>query len=95
MPWGEDSVPRRNAHVVWREVEDEIYVCSPDGETMHTLNSVAADIWRAIDGQNTVRDIAELLVAAYEVDPDTLWDDLNEYLDKLYENNLISGIDLG
>lgn len=91
--WRGEELPVRRPKVAWREVDDEIFVCSPDGEVMHTLRGVAADIWRAIDGQNSVQDILELLLAAYEVDRATLAGDLAECLSNLEEKSLISSVD--
>ena len=36
-------IPQHNPDVVCREVDDLIYLCSPEGEAMHTLDLVAAD----------------------------------------------------
>jgi hypothetical protein len=91
--WGPQAVPRRNDEAVWREVEDEIFVCSPDGETMHTLREVAADIWRACDGTNSVTDINALLLEAYEVEPDVLSADLEACLGDLAARDLLRGLD--
>ncbi|MHB8078486.1 MAG: PqqD family protein [Candidatus Krumholzibacteriia bacterium] len=87
------AVPRRNEEAVWREVEDEIFVCSPDGETMHTLREVAADIWRACDGANSVADIHALLLEAYEVEPAVLRADLEACLGDLATRDLLRGLD--
>jgi hypothetical protein len=84
-----NAVPFRNQDLITREVEDEIYICSDDGETMHVLADVAADIWQACDGAQTVGDIEELLLAAYDVDPETLAADLVEYLEDLQAKKLI------
>lgn len=87
--WEPQSIPQRNNEAVWREVDDEIFVCSPDGEIMHTLSEVAADIWRACDGENSVADINALLLEAYEVEPDRLRADLNACLDDLMTRKLL------
>ena len=87
--WRLDSIPKRNDEAVWREVDDELFICSPNGETMHTLRDVAADIWRACDGQNSVGDIVQLLVEAYEVDPETLRADLAACLADLSNRDLL------
>jgi hypothetical protein len=82
-------VPQPNEEVVVKEVDDEIYICSADGETMYTITDVGADIWRACDGVNTVGDIAELLLAAYDVNGETVAEDLESYLSDLAEKKLI------
>ena len=83
------AMPRRNEDLVARETGEEIYVCSADGQTMYTLTEVAADIWRACDGQQTIDDIAELLLMAYEIDRETLLADLQSCLEDLESKKLI------
>ena len=89
MTWELDAVPARVDKAAWREVGEEIWVFAADGETVHTLNSVAADVWRACDGQNTVGDIAELILLGYEVDRQTAITDLVECLGALEDQGLI------
>lgn len=56
---------------------------------MYTLRDVSADIWRAIDGANSVADIRDLLLAAYDVDTATVTRDLAECLEYLESKSLI------
>ena len=84
-----EAVPRHSQDVDVREEEDEIFVCAADGDTMYTISAVGADIWRAIDGTNTVGDILELLLVAYEIDRETVLKDLEDYLGLLEEKKLI------
>ena len=85
-----ETIPRRNEEAEWREVEEEVYICSIDGETMFSITGVGADIWRVCDGEHTVAEIAELLLTAYEVDRDTLEKDLAEFLDDMKAKGLIT-----
>ncbi len=89
MAWGLEAIPRRTQGAAWREVDDEIYICSEDGEVLYTLSPVAADIWRACDGRNTVRDITELLLAAYDVESGRLSADLADCLADLEGKGLL------
>jgi hypothetical protein len=84
-----NSKPRRNEKTVWREEEEEIYICSEDGQTLYTLAEVGADIWRACDGEHTFAEITELLMAAYEVDEETLTGDMKAFFSEMKSNGLI------
>ncbi|MFH1844023.1 MAG: PqqD family protein [bacterium] len=84
-----DAVPQHQAEIVTREIDDEIYICSADGETMFTITTVGADIWRACDGSHSVSEIVEILIAAYEVDRETVERDLEAYLTDLETKQLI------
>ena len=85
-----DALPRRHPDVLFREVDEEVYLCAADGATMYTLTDVGADIWRVCDGSRSVRDIAEHLLEIYEIDRETLQRDLEEFLGVLHERNLVS-----
>jgi hypothetical protein len=89
VPWELEAIPTRAGQVAWREVDCEVYVFAADGETVHTLSAVAADIWRACDGRNRVKDIADLILASYEVDRATATSDLMECLEALERKGLI------
>jgi hypothetical protein len=89
VTWEFEAIPARAGKVAWREVDDEIYVFAADGETVHTLSAVAADIWRACDGSSRVEEIVERILQAYDVDRATATADLIECLDSLERKGLI------
>jgi len=82
--------PIRNEDVVWREDEEDIFICSADGELIFSISDVGADIWLACDGQLTISDITELLIAAYDIDQETLAKDLVEFLLEMKAKDLVS-----
>ena len=89
MTWEDAAVPARADQIAWREVGDEVYVFATEGDAVHTLSAVAADIWRACDGRNRVCDIADLIVQAYDVDRQTAVADLVDCLAALEQKGLI------
>ena len=98
-----DRIPRRNDELVWRSGrqgagegsetarsdEDEVYICSADGETLFTLADVAADIWHACDGRRDVAAIVDLLLESYEVARDELEGDVAAFLADLEARGLL------
>lgn len=87
---GPDALPRHSPEVVFREVDDEVYLCAADGSTMYTLSEVGADIWRASDGTRTVREIVHHLLEIYDIDQQTLQQDVEEFLALLRDRKLLS-----
>jgi len=65
------NIPRRRTDLNARLVEDEVVVLDRKADQVHQLNQTASFIWERCDGRSTPRDIAEQLVEAFEVDPDT------------------------
>ncbi len=85
-----DMVPQRNIEVVWREDDEDVFICSTDGETIFSITAVGADIWRVCDGTHTIAEITELLLTAYDIDRDILEKDTEEFLLDLKAKELVS-----
>jgi hypothetical protein len=75
--------------LVWREVDGEVVIISPDNKSMHTLNDVGSRIWTFLDGENNLADILAVLSAEYEGTGDAAKKDLVEYLENLRQLNLL------
>jgi hypothetical protein len=84
-----DLKPSRNAGVTWREEEEDVFICSEDGQTLFTITSVGADIWRICDGEHSLGEMAELLVAAYDVDRETVDRDIQDFLTDMKSRGLV------
>ncbi len=56
-----------------------------DLECIYVLNETAATIWELIDGQRSVRELKEMLLAEFEVSPAAAEADLIEILMQLQE----------
>ncbi len=71
-------VIQRQHEVAWRLIDGEAVVITPVDSTMHSLNDTGTRIWEAIDGQRSLKEVAQVLAAEFEVDrdraqKDTLW----------------------
>jgi hypothetical protein len=63
--------PRRRSDVSARLVDGETVVLDRRADLVHQLNQTASFIWHQCDGQRTAREIADQVVDAFDVDPDT------------------------
>lgn len=84
------TIPFRTNQVVWQESDKDIIIRSTRNGTEYSVQNVGADIWLVCDGENSFADIVELLLAAYEVDRDTLQRDLTIFLTDLQTKGLIN-----
>lgn len=69
---------QRQKDVAWRMIDGEAVIITPSDSTMHTLNDVGTRIWELMTGTRTLREVAGVLCAEFEVDleraeKDTLW----------------------
>jgi hypothetical protein len=73
-----DAKVRRQKDVAWRMIDGEAVIITPADSQMHTLNDVGTRIWELITGDRTLREVALVLCAEFEVEKDraekdTLW----------------------
>lgn len=76
--------------VLWQEVGDEIVLLDVEGGEYHGLNDVGSTIWRALQEHPDVSSAYEHLCGTYEVDPDVLCKDLDEFIRRLVGMGLLS-----
>lgn len=85
---GLDTVISRSPDVVTRKTGNE-YVLVPvtsniaDMNSVYTLNETGAFIWEQIDGEKTVKEIVEALIAEYDISGETANNDVFEFIDDL------------
>ena len=73
-----ESKIQRQKDVAWRMIDGEAVIITPSDSTMHTLNDVGTRIWELMTGTRSLREVAGVLCAEFEVDreraeKDTLW----------------------
>ena len=83
------TVPRRNEDVTWREEDGDIFIGTADGQSLFSLTSVGADLWRLSDGKSDLEHIEAQLIGKYDIDTVTLHSDVMEFLNELKSNALI------
>ena len=83
--------------VVYREIAGEAILVPirrkvADMDSVYTLDSVGADIWKLIDGERTVPDILVALLGEYDVEADVLSRDLDEFVEQLESVGAIKAV---
>ncbi|HYC87730.1 MAG TPA: PqqD family protein [Thermoanaerobaculia bacterium] len=91
------SVFRRSDDVVCRAVGRESILVPIRNNVgnldfVYTLSPVAARIWSLLDGVRTADEVAEAIMAEYEVDRDTVMADLAELVSDLAGVSLLSRV---
>jgi GeoRSP system PqqD family protein len=78
------DAPIKNPRVAARIVEEEALVVVIDQKQLHALNRVGTRVWELCDGRS-VDEIAEVLVAEFEVEGDTAQRDVRDFVRELRE----------
>ena len=86
----------RDPDFVHRRIVDEVILVPiarnfGDLESIFTLNDVGARIWELLDGDRSVDEIIEMIVAEYVVDRETAGGDVAEFLDQLEHIGAVKG----
>jgi len=78
---GPDSVPRRPLHARTRRFRDKVFI-AVDNESAE-LSDTAAVIWTSVDGSRTIRDIAAVVQADYDVAEELALADVLEFVSEM------------
>ena len=83
-----DQPIQRDPRVVWRAFDEEIAIVAPWAGQVHTVSEVGARCWELADGR-TFQQIMEVLLEEFDVEPNELRNDLEEFLDELDKRKLL------
>ena len=76
--------------VVARTVGDEMILLDLETGTYFTLNSIGAIIWRGLETSVSFETMATAIVEQYEVDAVTALADIDEYVEQLIAEGLVT-----
>jgi len=63
---------------------------NPETGSFFGLNQLAGECWEFIDGQKSIEDIIAILLKEYEVQLDTLRNDIQTLIQKMEDKGLIT-----
>ena len=73
-----------------QEVDGEMVLLDMESENYFGLDSVGSSIWSAIEKYDGIlKDVYESLLQEYDVEPEVLQKDLDDFIQKLQENSLV------
>ena len=84
-----NSIVKRRDDVRWRVMGDEAVVLQQTQAEVLVLNPVGLRVLELIDAERTVQDLLTTLAAEYDVEPDTLRQDVLAYLLELEDANVL------
>jgi hypothetical protein len=76
-----DTVGPPHSEVLQEEVDDEVLLLDSRTGKYFSLNRTAGDVWRLADGQMSADQIVAALAVAYQVEPNTIRNEVNEIID--------------
>ena len=82
--------PVPHPQVAARVVDGEAVIILADSGEVNVLNPVGTRIWELTDGARTVQQIADTIVAEYDVTPEAALQDVTEFLQTLADANMLT-----
>ncbi len=84
------KIPQIVSNLIWRQVDENTVVVSPQSGEMRVLNGVGSTIWQLLAEKKNPDDIIAHLVAHYAVSPEQARQDLQAFLTDLDERHLLA-----
>ena len=81
--------PLARSDVTGQVIGDEVMLCDSDNEKIHVLNHSAYAIWQLCNGENSLVDMCEKLIAKYEDSSLDLMDDIQATIDGFIQKGLL------
>ncbi len=79
----------RHAQVASRVVDGQAVIVLSDTGEVQILNEVGTRVWELIDGNHSVRQIAEIIADEFEVTPEDALADTQTFVEKLQKAGAI------
>ena len=72
-----------------QEVDGEMVLLDMNSENYFGLDAVGTDIWQAMQEEENLEKVLEILLEQYDVEEEVLKNDLLAFVQKLQENGLV------
>ena len=76
--------------VLFRQLDQEAVILNLDSELYFGLDAVGTDMWRALTTSDSIQAAHEKLLDEYDVAPEALRSDLEELVEKLAADGLLT-----
>ncbi len=84
-----EKYPVLHPQVAARIIDSEAVIVLPESGEVNVLNEVGSRIWELIDGAHSVGEIAEIIVAEYDVTAEQAERDVEEFIQELVETKML------
>ena len=84
-----DKFPDKSPQTASRLIDGEAVIVVPEHDEVKVLNEAGSRIWDLLDGTKDVVQLSKVISDEFDVSLDNAVDDMNEFIDELYEKNMI------
>lgn len=88
----------RNENMVMRQIGAEVVLVpvvanAANVDRLYSLNSIGTEIWSKLDGTHTAAELIDYFLTVFEVERDSLQNDMHEFISDLLENRCIRKVE--
>jgi hypothetical protein len=80
---------KRSEVAVWRVIDGEVVVLSPEDVSINALTGCGGRVWELIEKETTILEITRTICAEYEVETQQAEEDITEFISKLAKMKLV------
>lgn len=80
----------RQFHIPWREIEKKAVIVSIKDNEVIVLNEVGTEIWKFLNNERKLDQIIEHVLSMFEADRSTVKRDVEEFLEKMQQRELLN-----
>jgi DNA-binding ferritin-like protein len=81
---------KANSNIIWRKIDDNIFIIDPLNERIHELNETAAIIFEMIIKNKKIDEIERKILKEYDVDEKECRKDILDIVSELKDKGVIS-----
>jgi hypothetical protein len=85
----QSSAPQKARDVAFREIDGEMILVSAGSACSYSLSEVGSLVWRQLDGQRSVEDVAADVARRFEIPPEQALADVREFVDEIVREGLL------
>lgn len=83
----DDRVIRASSQL-YEEIDGKVVLLGRKAGNYYGLNELGSAIWRALERETRVGDLCEMIAGRFEVVPESLHDDVGEFVGQLLDQDL-------
>lgn len=84
------SYVRRNDKLVWRIIDNYVFIMDPTTSMLHTLNGVGSRIWELLDSTNAIEEIVQEICSEFEVTSEIAREDVLKFVSELAQREMLT-----
>ena len=84
----------RNPKVSWQKVEGKVVVVNPEKRKIHILYESGASIWEYLKDPKDLNELIRLICDEYDVDMYQAKRDIEEFIEKIKDKEIIVFLDI-